>query len=49
MKKAPLTSQGSIRDARSRRKKGSGEVVDLSILHEGELSKHSDCKIEMCV
>ena len=48
MKKAPLTSQGSIRDARSR-KKGSGEVVDLSILHEGELSKHSDCKIEMCV
>ena len=36
MKKAPLLhAQSSIRDARSKRK-GSGEVVELSILHEGE-------------
>ena len=35
MKKAPLTSQTSIRDARTR-KKGHADVVDLSILHEGQ-------------
>jgi hypothetical protein len=36
-KKAPLlhAQSSSIRDARSQ-KKGSGEVVDLSILHEGD-------------